>query len=45
MKGWMKIGNDPTAVMAADIYCPIIKRLSRNKLFEYTADKLRTNVT
>ena len=30
MKGWMKIGNDPTAVMAADIYCPIIKRLSRD---------------
>ena len=27
MKGWMKIGNDPTAVMAADIYCPIINNL------------------
>ena len=29
MKGWMKIGNDPTAVMAADIYCPIINNLPK----------------
>ena len=27
MKGWMKIRNDPTAFMAAKIYCPIIKNL------------------
>ena len=29
MKGWMKIGNDPTAFMAANIYCPIIKNLPK----------------
>ena len=28
-KGWMNIWNDPTAVMAADIYCPIISNLPK----------------
>tara|TARA_B100001989_G_scaffold81112_1_gene56041 strand:- start:1655 stop:2707 length:1053 start_codon:yes stop_codon:yes gene_type:complete len=29
MKGWMTIENDPTAFMAAKIYCPIIKNLPK----------------
>jgi len=29
MKGWMKINEDPTAYMAATIYCPVINNLPK----------------
>tara|TARA_B100000579_G_scaffold417899_1_gene414905 strand:- start:4697 stop:5518 length:822 start_codon:yes stop_codon:yes gene_type:complete len=31
-KGWMKIGNDPTAILASYLYCPVINTLPKNNI-------------